>query len=87
MHDALVVPTGRIIMTKKINIVSVIVLVTALVAPAGAFASDAGQVMAYGYTPTPAHARAQTPIVRVTPKDEVWGACGDMNTTFSCPGS
>jgi hypothetical protein len=46
-------------MTKKINIVSAIVLVTALVAPAGTFAKDVGQVTAHGYSPPPAHAPAR----------------------------
>jgi hypothetical protein len=87
MHDDLVIPTVRIIMTKKINIVSAIVLVTALVAPAGAFAKDVGHVMAHGYTPPPAHVPAQAPTVRVTPTDEVWGACGHLNAVYSCPGS
>lgn len=74
-------------MTKKINIVSAIVFVTALVAPAGAFAKDAGQVMAHGYTPPPAHAWVPAPAASATPPDEVWGACGHMATAFSCPGN
>jgi hypothetical protein len=87
MHDDLVIPTVRIIMTKTINMVSAIVLVTALVAPAGAFAKDVGHVMAHGYTPPAAHVPAQAPTVRVTPTDEVWGACGHLNAVYSCPGS
>jgi hypothetical protein len=87
MHDALVIPTVRIIMTKTINIVSAILLVTALVVPAGAFAKDVGQVMVHGYTPPPAHAPAQAPTVRVTPTDEVWGACGHLNAVYSCRGN
>jgi hypothetical protein len=87
MHDAFVISTRRIFMTTKINIVTAIVRVTALVAPDGACAKDAGQVVAQGYTPVPAHVRAQAPIVAVTPTDEVWGASGQMNTVFSCPGS
>jgi hypothetical protein len=74
------------IMTK-INIISTIVVVAALVAPAGAFAKDAGQVMAHGYAPPSAHARAQGATVRVTPSDEVWGVCGHMTAAFSCPGN
>jgi hypothetical protein len=74
-------------MTKKTNIVSAIALVAALVAPAGTFAKDAGQVMVLGYTPPPAHAWVQAPTARVTPTDEVWGACGHINAVFSCPGN
>jgi hypothetical protein len=84
MHDVLVIPTRRIIMTAKIKIVTVIALVTAFAAPAGAFAKDVGQVTARGYTLS--DGRAQAPIVRIAPTDEVWGACGRMNTVFSCPG-
>lgn len=73
-------------MTAKIKIVTAIALVTALVAPAGAFAKDVGQVMARGYAPPLAGVRAQAPIVRIAPTDEVWGACGRMNAVFSCPG-
>jgi hypothetical protein len=80
-------PTRRIIMTAKIKIVTAIALVTAVVAPAaGAFAKDAGQVMGRGYIPPLNDMRAQAPIVRIAPTDEVWGACGRMNTVFSCPG-
>jgi hypothetical protein len=73
-------------MTAKIKIVTAIALVTAVVAPAGAFAKDVGQVTAHGYTLPLNDMRAQAPIVRIAPTDEVWGACGRMNTVFSCPG-
>jgi hypothetical protein len=74
-------------MTAKIKIVIAIALVTAVVAPVGAFAKDVGQVTARGYTPPLNDMRGQAPIVRIAPTDEVWGACGRMNTVFSCPGN
>jgi hypothetical protein len=73
-------------MTSKIKIVTAIALVTAFLAPAGAFAKDLGQVTARGHALPLTDMRAQAPIARIAPTDEVWGACGHMSTVFSCPG-